>query len=55
MSSLTLIGALLLRSFFRGSFDKKVYLDFCEEAFTKLQEQRLEADTNRKAFKVKTE
>ncbi|GAX20392.1 hypothetical protein FisN_9Hh110 [Fistulifera solaris] len=31
-------------NFFRGSFDKKVYLDFIDDSFADLQNRRLEAD-----------
>jgi len=39
-------------NFFRGSFDQQVYLDFCQGAFCKLQEQRLAADAAQKVFAV---
>jgi hypothetical protein len=39
-------------NFFRGSFDKKVYLDFIDDAFADLQEKRLAADTSKKFFAV---
>jgi hypothetical protein len=38
-------------NFFRGSFDKKVYLDFCDDIFHRLQAQRLTADQEGKKFK----
>jgi len=38
-------------NFFRGSFDKQVYLDFCDDAIIALHEQRLKAETERKKFK----
>uniref|UniRef100_A0A7S4MEK1 Alpha-L-glutamate ligase-related protein ATP-grasp domain-containing protein n=1 Tax=Odontella aurita TaxID=265563 RepID=A0A7S4MEK1_9STRA len=41
-------------NFFRGSFDKKVYLEFIDDALVKLQAQRLTADAEGKVFKVKT-
>ncbi|CAJ1966627.1 unnamed protein product [Cylindrotheca closterium] len=31
-------------NFFRGSFDKKMYLDFIDDSFSKLQSLRLAAD-----------
>ena len=37
-------------NFFRGSFDLAHYLEFCETAFGKLQEQRLAADAAKKVF-----
>jgi len=40
-------------NFFRGSFDKKVYLNFIDDALVKLQAQRLTADAEKKVFKVK--
>ena len=40
-------------NFFRGSFDKKVYLDFIDEALSTLQNQRLTADKEGKKFKSK--
>ena len=40
-------------NFFRGSFDQKMYLDFVEESFARLQALRLEADRQGKVFKVK--
>jgi len=41
---LCLLEVNLSCNFFRGSFDKKVYFDFIEDALVKLQEQRLLAD-----------
>mmetsp|Transcript_18952 Transcript_18952/g.41287 ORF Transcript_18952/g.41287 Transcript_18952/m.41287 type:complete len:475 (+) Transcript_18952:389-1813(+) len=41
-------------NFFRGSFDKEIYLDFIDDALVKLQHQRLSADEEGKIFKVKT-
>ena len=38
-------------NFFRGTFDKKAYLDFIDDALVKLQEQRLLADKNKTVFK----
>lgn len=38
-------------NFFRGSFDRQVYLDFCEDMVRKLQEMRLKADGEGKKFK----
>ncbi|KAL7546494.1 hypothetical protein ACHAWF_009831 [Thalassiosira exigua] len=38
-------------NFFRGSFDRKVYLDFCEEMVGRLQGMRLAADEEGKKFK----
>lgn len=35
-------------NFFRGSFDKKVYLDFIDDSFARLQAQRLTADAPKK-------
>ena len=40
-------------NFFRGSFDKKVYLDFVDESFAKIQALRLTADATKKKFTVK--
>ena len=40
-------------NFFRGTFDKRVYLNFIDDALVKLQEQRLAADKAGKKFKVK--
>mmetsp|Transcript_37928 Transcript_37928/g.41115 ORF Transcript_37928/g.41115 Transcript_37928/m.41115 type:complete len:447 (-) Transcript_37928:214-1554(-) len=40
-------------NFFRGSFDKKVYFNFIDESFAKIQALRLTADAERKQFKVK--
>jgi len=40
-------------NFFRGSFDKKVYLDFVDDAFSRLQAQRLVADVDHKVFSQK--
>ena len=37
-------------NFFRGSFDVAHYVDFCETAFGKLQQQRLAADAANKVF-----
>lgn len=39
-------------NFFRGSFDKKVYLDFLDESIHQLQAQRLVADQEGKKFKT---
>ena len=39
-------------NFFRGSFDKAVYLDFVDEVFTDVQAKRLVADREGKVFKV---
>lgn len=41
-------------NFFRGSFDKEVYLSFIDDALAKLQSQRLTADREKKVFKVKS-
>jgi hypothetical protein len=41
-------------NFFRGSFDQKVYLDFVENALKHLQDKRIQADTTKKSFKVKS-
>lgn len=38
-------------NFFRGSFDKKVYLDFIDDSFVALQVDRLTADQEGKKFK----
>ena len=38
-------------NFFRGTFDRKVYLDFLEDMVMKLQEMRLIADKQAKKFK----
>jgi hypothetical protein len=38
-------------NFFRGSFDRAEYLDFCEELVGKLQDMRLAADREGKKFK----
>lgn len=38
-------------NFFRGSFDRKVYLDFLDDMVAKLQGMRLEADKEGKKFK----
>ena len=38
-------------NFFRGSFDRRVYLDFLEDMVTKMQAQRLVADGEGKKFK----
>ena len=38
-------------NFFRGTFDRKVYLDFLEDMVMKLQEMRLIADKSGKKFK----
>lgn len=40
-------------NFFRGSFDTKVYLDFIDESFQKIQALRLIADAKGKKFTVK--
>jgi len=40
-------------NFFRGSFDKKLYLDFIDGAFSALQSKRLVADREDKNFVVK--
>jgi hypothetical protein len=40
-------------NFFRGSFDKKVYFDFIDESFSKLQALRLAADSENKIFNVR--
>eukprot|EP00934_Nitzschia_sp_Nitz4_P000818 Nitzschia sp. Nitz4//scaffold6_size259037//217602//219005//NITZ4_001116-RA/size259037-augustus-gene-0.306-mRNA-1//1//CDS//3329557019//818//frame0 len=37
-------------NFFRGSFDKKAYLDFIDESFVELQAMRLAADSLEKNF-----
>mmetsp|Transcript_44324 Transcript_44324/g.107125 ORF Transcript_44324/g.107125 Transcript_44324/m.107125 type:complete len:445 (-) Transcript_44324:727-2061(-) len=39
-------------NFFRGSFDRKVYLDFIDESFQSIQTLRLTADKDKKKFKV---
>lgn len=39
-------------NFFRGSFDKKLYLDFIDDSFSKLQVDRLTADATGKKFKA---
>mmetsp|Transcript_3292 Transcript_3292/g.7236 ORF Transcript_3292/g.7236 Transcript_3292/m.7236 type:complete len:447 (-) Transcript_3292:763-2103(-) len=41
-------------NFFRGSFDKKVYLDFVDESFAKIQSLRLTADAEKKKFTIKS-
>jgi hypothetical protein len=38
-------------NFFRGSFDKQVYMDFVDDSFHRLQAQRLTADKEGKKFK----
>ncbi|KAL7496623.1 hypothetical protein ACHAWT_009299 [Skeletonema menzelii] len=38
-------------NFFRGSFDRKIYLDFLEDMVGRLQEMRLMADRDGKKFK----
>ena len=38
-------------NFFRGSFDKQLYMDFCEDLVAKMQEMRLKADEEGKKFK----
>ena len=38
-------------NFFRGSFDRQFYLDFCEDMIVKLQDMRLAADREGKKFK----
>ena len=38
-------------NFFRGSFDRKVYLDFMEDMVGRLQDMRLKADRDGKKFK----
>lgn len=38
-------------NFFRGSFDKQVYLDFIDKSFASLQADRLTADQQGKVFK----
>jgi hypothetical protein len=38
-------------NFFRGSFDKKIYLDFLDDSIVKLQELRLESDKQKRVFK----
>jgi hypothetical protein len=38
-------------NFFRGSFDKQVYMDFVDDSFHRLQAQRLTADQEGKKFK----
>jgi len=40
-------------NFFRGSFDKKTYLDFIDDSFAVLQTARLAADQQGKKFKQK--
>lgn len=40
-------------NFFRGSFDKKLYLDFIDESFHRLQAIRLTADNDGTKFNVK--
>lgn len=37
-------------NFFRGSFDKKLYLDFVDDAFTRVQAARLAADSEGNSF-----
>lgn len=41
-------------NFFRGSFDKGVYLDFIDDSLEKLQDLRLQADKDKKVFKPKS-
>ena len=38
-------------NFFRGSFDRKVYMDFLEDMAVKMQGMRLVADKEGKKFK----
>mmetsp|Transcript_9144 Transcript_9144/g.13268 ORF Transcript_9144/g.13268 Transcript_9144/m.13268 type:complete len:446 (+) Transcript_9144:117-1454(+) len=38
-------------NFFRGTFDRKVYLDFIDDSFVALHKQRLEAEAEGKKFK----
>lgn len=40
-------------NFFRGSFDKEIYLDFIDDSLEQLQDLRLQADKDRKVFKAK--
>lgn len=40
-------------NFFRGTFDKKTYLDFIDNSIVKLQDLRLKADKNKTIFKPK--
>jgi len=40
-------------NFFRGSFDKRLYLDFIDDAFSTIQTKRLVADREDKKFIVK--
>ena len=40
-------------NFFRGSFDKKLYLDFIDESFHRLQAIRLTADNDGTKFNDK--
>ena len=40
-------------NFFRGSFDKNIYLDFIDDSLEKLQDLRLQADADKKVFKSK--
>jgi len=40
-------------NFFRGSFDKKLYLDFIDQSLVKLQSLRLVTDAGNKQFKPK--
>lgn len=47
-----LLEANLSCNFFRGSFDKKVYLDFIDASFSKIQALRLTADAEGKKFKI---
>ena len=41
-------------NFFRGSFDRQFYLDFCEDLIVGLQDLRLKADREGKKFKCKS-
>jgi len=40
-------------NFFRGDFDKEIYLDFIDDSLAKLQDLRLTADSDKKKFKIK--
>jgi len=40
-------------NFFRGDFDKGVYLDFIDDSLEELQDLRLRADQDKKVFKAK--
>lgn len=42
-------------NFFRGSFDKKTYLDFINDSLEKLQDLRIQADKDKKIFKNASE